>query len=131
MYPLSSRNTNARNRIKMFGRKVRIPPTPATIPSTSKERSISFTPAATKPSLNSADRLSMPISKYPFSQSPMVNVRKNTTAMIPRKIGIPQTRWVSARSTFSVKASCRSLFTNTSLMISWIKSYFSLMMPDS
>ena len=48
------------------------------------------------PGSNSVHRLSMPtgfqflIPEYPFSQSPMVKVRKNTTAMIPRKIGILQ-----------------------------------------
>lgn len=37
MYPLSSRKARARNRIKMLGRNVRIPPTPAMIPSTISE----------------------------------------------------------------------------------------------
>ena len=42
IYPLSSRKARARKRIKIFGRKVRIPPTPEIIPSTIKEITISL-----------------------------------------------------------------------------------------
>ena len=105
IYPLSSRKANARNRMKMFGRKVRIPPTPAMMPSTSRERSTSLTPTAISPSLINADRLSIPNSRNPFSQSPMVKVRKNTAAMTTRKIGMLQNLCVNTRSAFSVKAS--------------------------
>ena len=103
--PMSSRKANARNRMKMFGRKVRIPPTPAMMPSTSRERSTSLTPTAISPSLINADRLSIPNSRNPFSQSPMVKVRKNTAAMTTRKIGMLQNLCVNTRSAFSVKAS--------------------------
>ena len=37
IYPLSSRKARARNRIKILGRKVSIPPTPAMMPSTIRE----------------------------------------------------------------------------------------------
>ena len=51
------------------------------------------------------EKISSPSSKYPFSQSPIVKVRKKTRAMIPRKIGILKILWVKLRSAFSVRAS--------------------------
>ena len=92
IYPLSSSKARARKRMKILGRKVRIPPTPEIIPSTISYFSIGLTLIAARPSEVSLEICSRAISKYPFSQSPIVNVRKNTSAMIPRKMGSPNHR---------------------------------------
>ncbi len=48
-------------------------------------------------------------SKYPFSQSPTVNVKKNTQAITAKKIGILATLCVKNWSILSVKAALSSL----------------------
>ena len=82
IYPLSSRIARARKRMKILGKNVRIPPTPAMIPSRIKEESMGFVCIASSPPDTKAEKFSNPISKYPFSQSPIVKVKKNTSAII-------------------------------------------------
>ena len=118
MYPLSSRNARARKRINMLGRKVRIPPTPATIPSTIRDISHREVPIASSTVKSVLEPCSNPTSKYPFRKSPTVKVRKNTTAMIPRKIGIPHTECVRRLSIRSVMAACRALLNRHSSITS-------------
>ena len=63
IYPLSSKKARARNKIKILGRNVRMPPTPEMIPSTIREMSMALTWRETSPSSAKEDRLSSPISK--------------------------------------------------------------------
>ena len=49
MYPLSSKSARARKRMKMFGRNVRIPPTPEMMPSTINEVNIGLVWTAARP----------------------------------------------------------------------------------
>ena len=77
--------------MKILGRKVRIPPTPAMIPLVIREISISPAPTAVRPPTAASVSQSRAISKYPFSQSPTVKVRKNTSPMIRRNTGRPST----------------------------------------
>ena len=76
--------------MKIFGKNVSIPPTPAMIPSTTNEMTISPAPSFVNKSNVPLDIQSKNISKYPFRKSPKVKVKKNTNAMIPRKIGTPK-----------------------------------------
>ena len=102
MYPLSSRKARARNRIKILGRKVRIPPTPDMIPSTTSEQTQSEAPMAVSAVLAASKAQSSPISNQPLIASPTVKVRKNTSAMIHKNTGTPATGWVRILSAFSV-----------------------------
>ena len=106
IYPLSSRYASARNKIKMFGRKVRIPPTPDRIPSTIRDCSIGLTFHASSTTPVLSESSTSPVSKYPFSHPPTAKVRKNTSPMIARKIGSPSHLPVRYRSIRSVR-SCR------------------------
>ena len=124
MYPLSSKSARARRRMKMFGRNVRIPPTPEMMPSTINEVNIGLVWTAARPFDTRFENTSRAISKYPFIQSPTVNVRKNTNAMIRRKIGRPSHFPVRYLSILSVEAAFWALLTSTSSIISSIKSYF-------
>ena len=131
IYPLSSNKARARKRMKILGRKVRIPPTPEMIPSTIRDWSKGLTLSACRLLEVSSEICSNAISKYPFNQSPMVNVRKNTSAIIPRKMGRANHLCVRSRSILSVDSSFADLFTRISSMTSSIKSYFWLMMSFS
>ena len=110
--------------MKMLGRKVRIPPTPAITPSTTREVSMGLVCIAARPPETAPEKKSRAVSKYPFSQSPTVKVKKKTRAMMRRKMGSPSQRLVRYRSIFSVEASFWLLFTRISLITSSIKSYF-------
>ena len=98
----------------MFGRKVRIPPTPEMIPSTTREIIMSPTCREVSPLVTAAEKDSRKISKYPLSQSPTVKVSRKTSAIIPRKSGSPQILCVRKWSNFSVKASFSDLLTSIS-----------------
>ena len=124
IYPLSSRKASARKSIKILGKKVKIPPTPEIIPSTTREISISLVCIRVRKFCAPDEIISIPTSKYAFSQSPMVKVRKNTKAMIPRKIGSPRYLCVKYLSIRSVNSDFASLLTSVSSIISSIKSYF-------
>ena len=63
MYPLSSSMASARNRMKMLGRKVRMPPTPEMMPSTIREVTMGPVPTAARPSDTRPEKASSPISK--------------------------------------------------------------------
>ena len=77
--------------MKIFGRKVKIPPTPAKIPSFSSDVSISPAPMDISHFGIAVVSISSHVSKYPFIKSPTVNVRKNTSAIIAKKTGMPKT----------------------------------------
>ena len=117
--------------MKIFGRNVRILPTPAIIPSDTREISPGDAPADVSPDAAACPSQFMAISKYPLKKSPTKNVKKKTTPIIPRKIGMLQYLLVSTASTLSVEASLSALFIMTSFIISLIKSYFSLIISDS
>ena len=104
MYPLSSRMASARNRMKILGMKVRMPPTPATTPSTTREIIQSAVWIAVSPARITSDTTARAYSRPPFRKSPTAKVRKNTSAMMHRNTGTPQTGWVSTRSILSVPA---------------------------
>ena len=106
IYPLSSRYPRARKRIKMLGRKVRIPPTPEMIPSTISDCSMGLTFHVSNRNPVSLETSSNAVSKYPFSHPPTAKVRKNTIAMIPRKIGSPSHFPVRYLSIRSVRSGC-------------------------
>lgn len=115
IYPLSSRNASARKRIKIFGRNVRIPPTPASAPSTTREITQSEAPAACTLKVHSTIKVPVPVQSNLSRKSPTVNVRKNTSAMIPKNTGIPRTGCVKRRSTRSVICDFSSLLKRHSL----------------
>ena len=73
----------------MLGRKVKIPPTPAMMPSQTREMSISSAPSEVSPPSAMADRASMDPWKESCTMSPTKKVRKKTIAMMARKIGMP------------------------------------------
>ena len=77
--------------MNIFGIKVRIPPTPAMIPSTIKETSQSETESPSKNPPTASEKTPSPVSNTPFSASPTIKVRKNTKAMIHKNIGTPNT----------------------------------------
>ena len=131
MYPLSSRKASARKSMHMLGKKVMIVPTPLIMPSTSSEVITGLAFADSSPPETAPVSASMPISKSDFIRSPTKKVRKKTTAMMPRNIGIPHILWVNALSSLSVSLSCRCLCTITSSIISPMKSYFSLIISAS
>ena len=90
MYPLSSKKASAKNKIKILGKNVNIPPTPAIIPSTKSDVTAGLTcHAANAFEINSLNH-STANSKYPDIKSPTVKVSRNTSAIIPKKIGIPK-----------------------------------------
>ena len=103
-----------------------MPPTPATIPSTTREASQGEAWTCTRNRDNEPENQSSPTSKYPFRKSPTVKVRKNTTAIMPKNQKIPQTGWVSQLSIRSVEAARSSLLNKHSSTTSSIYSYFSL-----
>ena len=114
IYPLSSKIANARNRIKIFGRKVKIPPTPAIMPSTNRDCSHSIVPKPSSMPAAPSETKSSPISKKPFNASPTVKVKKNTKHITIRNTGIPQMGWVRSRSILSVEAAFALLWKSVS-----------------
>ena len=109
IYPLSSRIASARNRITILGIKVRIPPTPAMMPSVIREIIHPAQPTAFRIVSASTDRNESTTSNPPFRKSPTLKVRKNTSPMIIRNTGTPQKECVNTLSIFSVKAAFFSL----------------------
>ena len=91
--------------MKMLGRKVRMVPTPPMMPSTMSETTISCAPMEISPLSAVSESHSRPISKSDLIASPTKKVRKNTSAMMPRKMGMPQILCVNALSSLSVKMS--------------------------
>ena len=73
----------------MLGKKVRMPPTPAIMPSQTREMSISSAPSEDRPLSARADKVSMEPWKESWTISPMKKVRKKTMAMMARKMGMP------------------------------------------
>ena len=71
-----------------FEKNVKMPPTPAMMPSHTRETTMSPAPAAARIPPAPCDKKSMASSKYPFSISPMKKVRKKTTAMMQRNTGM-------------------------------------------
>ena len=107
-----------------FGRNVKIPPTPAIIPSTTRDTSVSDVCIVNRKFLTPSEKASSPISSQPFKKSPKANVSKNTTAIITKKIGTPQTEWVKYLSTLSVDCIFSSFRNKVSSIISSIYLYF-------
>ncbi len=90
IYPLSSKNARDKNKIAMFGKKVNMVPTPAIIPSIIRDFKI-------PPTFNTVSvfcahklKLSNQPSNISFIPSPKVNVSKNTSPIMPKKIGSPR-----------------------------------------
>ncbi len=90
MYPLSSKKARAKNNMNILGRKVRIPPTPAIIPSTIREVQNSPALIAVKKLTAPSENVSNPPSNTPFIISPIVNVKKKIRAITPKNIGSPK-----------------------------------------
>lgn len=89
----------------ILGRKPRTPPTPARIPSDTREMIQPETRHRPRSSRIYAESMARPRSKYPLKKPPAENVRKNTRARIPKNMGIPHTGWARSRSARSVKES--------------------------
>ena len=117
--------------MNMFGKKVIMVPTPPIMPSFISEISQLPAFAEVRPPSTAPESHSKNISKRLFIRSPTKKVRKNTTAMMPRNMGMPHILWVKALSSLSVSLSCRCLCTITSSIISSINSYFSFIICDS
>jgi hypothetical protein len=81
----------------MFGRKISTPPTPAITPSTSSDCSRLSEPSGQKPAIVSPSQPNA-ASIQSIGGVPTVKVSQNTTYIRPRKIGRPQTRWMTISS---------------------------------
>ena len=100
MYPVSSSSPRKKNRIRICGKKMTTPPTPAMMPSITRSRkSPSGNAAAAQPLTSSwADSI------QPIGNSASRNIAKNISAITPRKNTQPHKRWVSTASMRSLVA---------------------------
>ena len=88
MYPLSSRNASARKRIKMFGRNVRIPPTPRQRTINDQEITQSEAPL-NEAGQNTERQQFQSLFKVSFQKIPDCECQEKTNAIIPKNAGIP------------------------------------------
>ena len=115
-------------KIKIFGKKTITAPTPPIIPSISKSLNGPSAILLRNKSPICSTSHSIPIIGY----SPMTNVPSNIRYIKRKKIGNPQTRWVTIESsTFVVCACSKWLSVNVSFSAPLINPYLASVIADS
>ena len=127
MYPVSSKREIKKNKIRMFGRKTRTPPTPAIIPSTIMSEII---PAGSMSLTNSPNK-AIPFSIHSCGNAPKVNVVSNIIHKNKNRIGNPNHLFVRSTSIAYESSAFLSLFLwNVSFRAPRMKPYFAFVMTD-
>ena len=123
MYPLSSSKPRKKVRIRICGRKTTTPPTPARIPSVSKDRR---SDSGSTLDIASA-RAFCPASMRSMGHWAMEKMQKNMAAMATKKTGHPQRRWVRMESKRSDRVGWVLRVPETKAASAvWIQSYLAL-----